>query len=454
MALATAVEVGSRAGALRVRLESAEATAAAWRAVVEGDQVVEVRAFDLAREARGAGAEVVQLATQRGAEEVALELPSTDSAVVEEVALGVLLAGYRFDRYRSGDATGAKAPAIVAIAGAPEAALSRARVRAEAVGLARDLVNEPPSRMTPTVFAQLAEQVADAAGLEARIWDKADCVAAGLGGVLGVARGSEEEPRVVRLVYRPAEPEGEPVALVGKGITFDSGGLSLKSADGMMTMKTDMAGAAAILAAMSTFAELGCRREVRGYLMLTENLPSGSAQKPGDVLVTRSGVTIEVLNTDAEGRLVLADGLALAVEDGASAIVDLATLTGACVVALGDEIAGIFGTDPALVEALRRAGDHEEEPLWELPLPARYEAHIKSQVADVKNLGKPGKAGAIAAALLLRRFVGEVPWAHLDIAGPARADADRGWIREGATGFGVLTLVRWLCEAQLAAEPR
>ncbi|ACU53674.1 Leucyl aminopeptidase [Acidimicrobium ferrooxidans DSM 10331] len=446
MGVTTNVVSGVEARGLRVRLDAASEREDAWRTEIVGDELWWVRGYDLDHGARGAGADVVALAADRHATDVSVDLGSHDAIVAEEFALGALLASYRFDRYRHASAPAQTWPTEVVVMGdVARAALQRARSRAEAVALARDLVNEPPSRMTPTVFAQLAEQVADAAGLEVRVWDRAACEAEGLGGLLGVARGSVEEPRVVHLVYRPGAPTGEPVALVGKGITFDSGGLSLKSADGMMSMKTDMAGAAAILAAMSVLGELGCTREVRAYLMLTENLPSGSAQKPGDVLVTRSGTTIEVLNTDAEGRLVLADGLALAVEDGASAIVDLATLTGACVVALGDEVAGIMGSDPNLIGALRAAGDREDEPLWELPLPSRYEAHIKSSVADVKNMGKPGKAGAIAAALLLKRFVGSVPWAHLDIAGPARADGDRGWVREGATGFGVLTLTRWLC---------
>jgi leucyl aminopeptidase len=424
MALGVVIERADEATGLRVRILQANETEGAWHSVAEGGDVIERRGFELASDARRAGAEVVSLARGRSADEVSVELPEVEPRVLEEFALGVLLASYRFDRYLHATREPSSKPARVRLLGTvPERALERARVRANAVAMARDLVNEPPSRMTPTVFAQFAEQVADAAGLEIRVWDRAACEAERLGGLLGVARGSVEEPRVVKLVYRPAQPDAEPIALVGKGITFDSGGLSLKSAEGMMTMKTDMAGAAAILAAMAVLGDLGSRREVRGYLMLTENLPSGSAQKPGDVLVTRAGTTIEVANTDAEGRLVLADGLTLAVEDGASQVVDLATLTGACVVALGDEVAGIFGTDQALVDTLRAAGDVEEEPLWQLPLPQRYESRIKSSVADVKNIGKPG---AIAAALLLRRFVGSTPWAHRDIAGPARSEHDRG----------------------------
>ena len=208
-------------------------------------------------------------------------------------------------------------------------------------------------------------------------------------------------------------------------------------------MKTDMGGAAAVLAAMSTLRALNVSHEVNGYLMMTENMPSGSAQKPGDVLITRSGRTIEVLNTDAEGRLVLADGLTLALEDGNEEIVDIATLTGACVVALGDEVAGVMGNDDDLISALHAAGSQAVEPNWQLPLPKSYEKLIASEVADMKNIGKRG-GGAITAALLLQRFVPDARWAHLDIAGPSRAEGDRGWIRAGATGFGVLTFIRWL----------
>ncbi len=448
MGLTAVVEAGAGEGGLRARLADAPESDDVWTTVVESGRSVEVLRARLRDPigARRAGAAVAALAAARHAEQVDVEIEVDEPEVREEFALGCLLASYRFDRYRHDTAPGTSWPRRVVVEGDDhDGALERGRTRAEAVALARDLANEPPSRLTPSVFAAQAEQIADAVGLEVRVWDREACEAERLGGLLGVSRGSSEEPRVVKLVYHPADPQGDPVALVGKGITFDSGGLSLKSAEGMASMKTDMAGAGVILAAMSVLGDLGCRREVRGYLMLSENLPSGTAQKPGDVLVTRAGTTIEVLNTDAEGRLVLADGLALAVEDGARSIVDLATLTGACVVALGDEVAGLFGTEAGLMDELQRAGAREDEPLWSLPLPERYEAHLASRVADLKNVGKAGKAMAITAALLLKHFVGDVPWAHIDMAGPARADSDRGWVREGATGFGVLTLLRWLC---------
>jgi leucyl aminopeptidase len=271
-------------------------------------------------------------------------------------------------------------------------------------------------------------------------------VAERLGGLLGVARGSNQPPRLVKVEYRPADPlevggRVPHLALVGKGITFDSGGLSLKTATGMETMKTDMGGAAAVLGAVDAAAALGARIRITAFTPLTENMPGGSATKPGDVLTTRNGKTIEVLNTDAEGRLVLADGLTLAVEAGPDAIVDLATLTGAAVVALGREIAGLLGNDNGLIEEVRGAGERAGESLWPLPMPDDYRSHIDSEVADMRNVGRAGQAGSIAAAMLLREFVGEVPWAHLDIAGPARSDENSRYLTKGGTGFGVRTLV-------------
>jgi leucyl aminopeptidase len=394
---------------------------------------------------RSLGAAVVDEASRVHLSEVAVSLPELDEEQLEEFVVGLLLAGYRFDTYRTNEDAESFVCAQVVLRDqqTKSAALERAQVLAEAVALARDLINEPPSRLTPTDFARIASDVAARSGLEIRVWDENDCAHERLGGLLGVARGSVEPPRAIKLTYRPQHSTNKKVGLVGKGITFDSGGLSLKSGEGMMTMKTDMGGAAAVLAAMSTLRALKVSHEVNGYLMMTENMPSGSAQKPGDVLVTRSGRTIEVLNTDAEGRLVLADGLTLALEDGNEEIVDIATLTGACVVALGDEVAGVMGNDDDLISALHAAGSQAVEPNWQLPLPKSYEKLIASDVADMKNIGKRG-GGAITAALLLQRFVPDARWAHLDIAGPSRAEGDRGWIRAGATGFGVLTFIRWL----------
>jgi leucyl aminopeptidase len=411
---------------------------------------------------RRASAAFVRAVGQGGS--AAFLLPDTDMAVDQStaaVAEGAVLASYRYHAYRSGDETGSL-DALDIVVEDPEATASAvaganrgARV-AESVELARDLVNEPPSSLTPEKFAEdFIERFAGIGELDIEVWDEDRITTERLGGLLGVARGSNQPPRLVRVEYRPADPieiDGRVphLALVGKGITFDSGGLSLKSATGMETMKTDMGGAAAVLSAVDAAAALGARIRITAFAPLTENMPGGSATKPGDVLTTRSGKTIEVLNTDAEGRLVLADGLTLAVEAGPDAIVDLATLTGAAVVALGKQIGGLIGNDDAIIEAVRVAGEKAGEPLWPLPLPDDYRSHIESDIADMRNIGRPGEAGSIAAAMLLSEFVGEVPWAHLDIAGPARSDEDSRYLAKGGTGFGVRTLVALVCSEQFA----
>lgn len=376
-----------------------------------------------------------------------LDLEGAANAVAE----GAALASYRFDAYRTGENPGSpEALAIVGVASDASrvaAGVARGTRVAESVALARDLVNEPPSSLTPERFADtFVRRFADVAEVSVEVWDEARIVTERLGGLLGVARGSAQPPRLVRVEYRPTNPvevDGRVphLALVGKGITFDSGGLSLKTATGMETMKTDMGGAAAVMCAVDAAVALGARIRITAIAPLTENMPGGSATKPGDVLTTRNGKTIEVLNTDAEGRLVLADGLALAVEADPDAIVDVATLTGAAVVALGREIAGLLGNDDTLIGQVRAAGERVGEALWPLPLPDDYRSHIESEIADMRNVGRPGQAGATSAAMLLREFVGEVPWAHLDIAGPARSDENQRYLSKGGTGFGVRTLV-------------
>ena len=256
--------------------------------------------------------------------------------------------------------------------------------------------------------------------------------------------GSDQPPRLVKLTYTPPGKATGTVALVGKGITFDSGGLSLKTADGMETMKTDMSGAAAVIGTMSVLRQAGVKTKVVAYVPTTENMPGGRAIKPGDVLKIRNGKTVEVLNTDAEGRLILADGLSLAVEEKPDAIIDLATLTGACVVALGMKIAGLMGNDDAWIGQVRDAADRVGEPMWPLPLPQEYRKDLDSEIADLKNITGGRGGGALTAGLFLAEFAGDVPWAHLDIAGPARAGSDDGYIGKGGTGFGVRTLVEVL----------
>jgi leucyl aminopeptidase len=306
------------------------------------------------------------------------------------------------------------------------------------VAKARDLVNEPSVNKPPEYLAGLAREMGERTGVRVRVYDKDELLAGGFGGILGVNAGATHPARLVEMWYEPPAARGF-LAIVGKGIVFDSGGLSLKTAEGMESMKTDMSGAAATIAAVEAIATLGIPVKVLGITPLTENMPGGSALRPGDVLKARNGKTIEVLNTDAEGRLVLADGLSLAAEAGPDLIVDLATLTGACMVALGEEIAGLFGTGDG-PEKVRAAAEAAGERVWIMPLPADYRRKIDSDVADMKNTG-PRYGGAINAALLLKEFVGEIPWAHLDIAGPARAAETGHYVPKGGTGFGVRTLV-------------
>ena len=369
------------------------------------------------------------------------------ASAAQAVAEGVALAAYDFNVYRS-DPKPSKIERVTLVAGkddAVAAGLARGERIARAVALARDLINEPAEAMTPRRLAEVAMEAADAGGLSVNVWDEEDIERERLGGLAGVAAGSDEPPRLIELRY---EPEGEAVAsiaLVGKGITFDSGGLSIKTGDGMMTMKTDMSGGAAVIAAMSALRDLGVPVRVRGIVPATENMPNGRAVKPGDVLRFRNGKTAEVLNTDAEGRLVLADGLSLAAEERPDAIIDLATLTGACMIALGPSIAGVMGNDDGLVDQVVEASKRAGESTWPLPLPESYRCHIDSEIADMKNIGRPGgKGGALVAGLFLKEFVGDVPWAHLDIAGPARSEEDSGWLRKGGTGFGVRTLLELL----------
>ncbi len=427
------------------------AAAALVRAAGSGDTVALVLPAELVAAAGGSGAVGTDEAVAAG-------------RVGRAAAEGAVLASYRFDAYRSEAPERRPASAVVlATAGDVPGEAVAAGVRvgsrvARAVWFARDLVNEPPSSLSPVRLAEAAvAELAGSPGVAVEVWDERRIAEERLGGLLGVARGSAEPPRLVWARYEPADPvevDGSVphVVLVGKGITFDSGGLSLKTAAGMTTMKTDMSGAAAVLGAVSACGDLGVGVRVTAIACVTENMPGGRATKPGDVLRARNGTTIEVLNTDAEGRLVLADGLSLAAELQPDMVVDLATLTGACVVALGSRIAGVFGNDDGVVARVRAAADRAGEATWPLPLPDEYRSHIDSEVADIKNVGKNGQAGAIAAAMFLARFAGSTPWAHLDIAGPARSDEDSGLYAKGGTGFGVRTLLALLESYRVPAE--
>lgn len=322
-----------------------------------------------------------------------------------------------------------------------KSALECGRILGESVNLTRRLVNEPPDRCYPESVADEARRVADAAGLTIEIWDESRLQAERCGCLLAVAQGSSRPPRLVMLRYQGAEPGAPTLALVGKGVTFDSGGLSLKPSDGMKTMKCDMAGAATVLGAVQAIAHLKLPVNVIGFLGLVENMVSGNSYKLGDVLTSRNGKTVEVLNTDAEGRLVLADVLDVAVQHKVSRIVDLATLTGACVVALGNDVAGLMTNNPAWCESVESAAKRAGEFAWQLPMFPIFAEQIRSDVADIKNVGEGRWGGAITAAKFLEEFVAETPWTHIDIAGPSFAEKPRPWSEAGATGAFVRTLV-------------
>ena len=392
------------------------------------------------------------------ATDAAGDLGVGEADVRRALAEGILLGGYRYTAFKSKNASHDGADEASGGAGeyrlrrvditgstaeSAVTALARAAAISAGVCLARDLVNEPGGSLTSPVLARRAVSLAREAGLICEVWDEEKIRRERLGGLLGVNRGSAQPPRFVRLTYRP-DPHSSPaatLALVGKGLTFDAGGLSIKTAQGMMTMKMDMAGAAAVLGTMSALPAIAPRVAVHAYLPMTDNMLGGDATRPGDVLTIRGGQTIEVANTDAEGRLVLADALSLASEDAPDAIVDLATLTGACMVALGPRIAGLMGNDESWIARVRRSAESAGERVWPLPLPSDYEQQFKSEVADMKNIGTVN-GGALTAGLILQKFVAEgIPWAHLDIAGPAFSDADDGEICKGGTGFGVRTLI-------------
>ena len=373
-------------------------------------------------------------------------LDTAESA--QAIAEGALLGLYTFKRHfsKSEDAErGMKELTVVEVddtrLSTVQEALDKGRIFAEATMLARDMVNEPSNHMTPTHISETAQQVADEHGLEATILDKPQMEDLGMGGLLGVARGSAEPPKFIVLRYHgdPDSPNNN-LGLLGKGITFDTGGISIKGAAGMGEMKGDMAGAASVISAMKAIAQLKPRLNVTAIAAATENMPGGSAQKPGDVLRTMSGKTVEVENTDAEGRLVLADALAYARQLGLNRLVDVATLTGAIVTALGDICTGAFTNDQDLLESVVRAGGTSGERIWQLPMYEEYKEQNKSQVADVKNTGGR-KAGSIAAAQFLAEFSEDTPWVHLDIAGTSMADKESGYQIKGATGVPVRTLV-------------
>jgi leucyl aminopeptidase len=410
-------------------------------------------AFDAER-ARVAAASVVGRARELGTKLLCWELPHhVDDAVAGGFVEGTLLAAYRYRAFKSdGDENGG-GPEHLALSAHHDVSgpVERAHVIARAVNAARDLQNAPGNAMTPTRLAERARELAaEVEGLSAECTGREGIEAKGMGAFAGVARGSDEEPQLIVLRYEPPEPRGPVLGLVGKAVTFDAGGISLKPGMKMSEMKFDMSGGAVVLEAIGAIARLALPVRVIAVIGATENLPSGHALKPGDILTASTGTTIEIVNTDAEGRLVLADCLAHARELGAERLVDLATLTGAIVTTFGSTHAGLFGSDDEWCEAVRAAGARAGEPLWRLPLHEEYAKAIEGRYADIANAVENRKAGSIVAAEFLKRFTGDVPWAHVDIAGTAW-DTGKPYAAKGGSGFGVRTLVE-LASASAAAS--
>ena len=376
----------------------------------------------------------------------ALGTPAVDAAAAALLE-GIHAGLYNFDRYKSEKARTSNACEIDVCMPVPDerfpAIAKRASILGDAVNLARDLVNEPAAVATPENLATVAEQLAENhEHLSAQIFNREDCERMNMNMFLAVAQASDIPPKFIHLTWRPPGATGR-VALVGKGVTFDSGGLSMKPSEGMLTMKIDMAGAAAVIATMKAVAEARLPIEVHMFAACAENMVSGRAYKLGDVLRSRAGITVEINNTDAEGRLTLGDAITCAVEEKPEVIIDIATLTGACRVALGPHIAGAMTNHQPTLERLMAASTKAGERYWQLPLPPAYTEHLHSHVADMKNTGKrPG--GALSAGLFLKRFVQDIPWVHLDIVGPCFGDKPHGHHPRGATGFGVTTMFRFL----------
>jgi leucyl aminopeptidase len=374
-----------------------------------------------------------------------LREPRLDTAAVQLVAEGLLLAELDLDKYKSEKKNG-KAIERVSVLGAGEgagAAIERARVIAESQNWGRDIANEPSNRLTPTILAEHAEKMARECGLDVDILDEKRIEEMKMGGLLGVARGSAEPPRMIVLTYNPPQAKaGAPVlGLVGKAVTFDTGGISIKPSKNMDQMKYDMCGGITMLATMRAIARLKPGVKVIAVVPATENMPGGRAIKPGDILVSLSGKTIEVLNTDAEGRLILADGLAYARQLGATHLVDAATLTGAIVVALSSLNVGVFGRPDEFTQRFLDAASAAGERMWHMPVDDDYADMMKSQIADLQNISSGSGGGASTAAGFLREFTGDVPWIHLDIAGTAWLDDAKPWMAKGASGVAVRTLV-------------
>ena len=385
--------------------------------------------------------------------DLAAEIEVDPSSASRDIFLGAALGTYSFAAHKKKVEHKKAIDRIIIVgdASAMKDGPKNGRIIADSVWLARDLANTPANLMTPTVLGRRAREVAGKSGLGIEVVDKEGIEKLGMGAFLGVARGSVEPPVLIVVKYLPAGKADNPIVLIGKGITFDSGGISIKPAENMDRMKTDMSGAAAVLGAVAAAARMGLSVGVVGVMPATENMPGGSATKPGDLLVAMDGTTIEVISTDAEGRLILADAVTYAKVLKPRAVVDIATLTGSAVIALGRRVAALFSSTDDLTERMKEASRISGELLWPMPLFGHYFDQIKGDVADLKNAaGREG--GSITGAAFIKKFVGDdVPWAHLDIAGTARAEKDYDWVTKGATGWGVMTLVALL---SLFAEQR
>ena len=385
---------------------------------------------------REAVAKAVKKAMQMEAKKVSVALDGIDFDYSEPLTMGALIADYKFDKYKSEKKEGIKE---VYVQANPEL-VAKAEKIAAAMRFARNLANEPAEFATPLELASIANDL----GLETKIYDREECEKMGMGAFLAVGRGSVHEPKFIHMKYQVDNPKKR-IAIIGKGICFDSGGLDIKPASSMLTMKDDMSGAAAVLGIMSVIREFHPQVEVHGIIAACENMPGCKAYKPGDILTAKNGKTIEVDNTDAEGRLTLADALCYACELGVDEVIDMATLTGACMVALGTQAAGIMGNDDTLVKSLIDTAKRSGERFWELPLWEEYFDSLKSDVADMKNSGSRW-GGASAAGVFLQKFVKDVKWAHIDIAGTAFLDKPQKEFISGATGAGVRTLLNYILE--------
>ena len=401
---------------------------------------------------RGAVAETCRLLQKKGAKNVATVAQGegvagiSAKAAAQVIAEGALLGVYSFRRHQTGEAEHGEIKQLTIVTADKkkvsglQPGCQKGQILAEATNLARDMINEPANYMTPGDMAEKAAELARTRGLEFTVLEREQMQELGMGALLGVALGSQQPPKFIILRYRGTNSKKIDLALLGKGITFDSGGISIKPSEGMGEMKGDMAGGATVMAAMGAIAQLKPRINVMALIPATENLPSGSALKPADVLTAMNGKTIEIISTDAEGRLILADALSYANKQGARLIVDVATLTGACHIALGDICTGVFGNNQELVDKVIAAGNEAGEYMWPMPMYEEYKEQNKSDVADIKNTG--GRyGGAITAAQFLAEFAGDTPWVHLDIAGTSTSDKERNYLVKGATGVPVRTLV-------------